>query len=174
MRWALFLIPNLQYTITKYEHKEKEMRIFLLLLLFGLHTPAVKAQHIKQRLYDNLSYSNGICLKKIEVSYLSLGRDILNENNDSIAIRIRTITKNTPYSSISFLYRGQKYYISVHQKCKTNNLSANEKITLYIQFYRDIKQPYQNKYPYAIITKIDKHLYLKKSTARSSALSKTY
>ncbi len=105
---GIILIPNLQYTITKYEHKEKEMRIFLLLLLFGLHTPAVKAQHIKQRLYDNLSYSNGICLKKIEVSYLSLGRDILNENNDSIAIRIRTITKNTPYSSMSFLYRGQK------------------------------------------------------------------
>jgi len=109
--------------------------------------------------FNYKKFSKETVLKKIEVSYLSLGRDILNENNDSIAIRIRTITENTPYSSMSFLYRGQKYYISVHQKCKTNNLSANEKITLYIQFYRDIKQPYQNKYPYAIITKINKLCY---------------
>ena len=63
---------------------------------------------------------------------------------------------------MSFLYKEQKYYISLHKECKIPNISKGEKIILQIQFYKDIKQPYKNKYPYAIISKIKKCSYSKK------------
>lgn len=148
------------------------MRIYAFFLLFCIQIHIIEALHIEQNLYDGLSYSNGVCFKKVEVSYLTLGRDPLNESDDSIAITIKNATQNTPYTSMSFLYRGQKYYISIHEKCKTPNMSEGEKIILHIQFYKDIKQPYKYKHPYAIITKIENCSYSKKNTSHCSSRSK--
>ena len=139
------------------------MRIYILfLLLFCVQIHTIGAQFLEQQLYDSLSYSDGVCVKTIKVSYLSLGRDPLNERNDSIALIIMNATQNTPYTSMSFLYKEQKYYISLHKECKIPNISKGEKIILQIQFYKDIKQPYKNKSPYAIISKIKKCSYSKK------------
>ncbi len=132
----------------------KRYALFLLLFCVQIHT--LKAQHLEQRLYDGLTYSDGVCLKTVKVSYLAFGRDPLNEMNDSIALIISNVTQNTPCTSMSFLYKGQKYYISLHKKCKVPNMSEGEKIILQIQFYKNIKQPFQNKHPYAIITQIKK------------------
>lgn len=116
------------------------MRIYILfLLLFCVQIHTIGAQFLEQQLYDSLSYSDGVCVKTIKVSYLSLGRDPLNERNDSIALIIMNATQNTPYTSMSFLYKEQKYYISLHKECKIPNISKGEKIILQIQFYKDIK-----------------------------------
>ena len=136
----------------------KRYALLLLLLCVQIHT--IEAQRLEKHLYDGLSYSDGVCLKTIKVTYLAFGRDPLNECNDSIALVIRNVTQNIPYTSISFLYKGQKYYISLHKTCKVPNISEGRKIILQIQFYKDIKQPYQNKHPYAIITKIKKWRHL--------------
>ena len=119
----------------------KRYALLLLLLCVQIHT--IEAQHLEKHLYDGLSFSDGVCFKTVKVTYLAFGRDPLNECN-------------IPYTSISFLYKGQKYYISLHKRCKVPNISEGRKIILQIQFYKDIKQPYQNKHPYAIITKIKK------------------
>lgn len=132
----------------------KRYALLLLLLCVQIHT--IEAQHLEKHLYDGLSFSDGMCFKTVKVTYLAFGRDPLNECNDSIALVIRNVTQNIPYTSISFLYKGQKYYISLHKRCKVPNISEGRKIILQIQFYKDIKQPYQNKHPYAIITKIKK------------------
>ena len=102
--------------MSRYKIENKKRVTIWLLLKF----PELNWSSSCALLFDNIQ--NGICFKKIEISYLALGRDPLNERNDSIAIMIKTITQNTPYTSMSFLYRGPNYYISVHKRCKTINL----------------------------------------------------
>ena len=84
----------------------KRYALLLLLLCVQIHT--IEAQHLEKHLYDGLSFSDGVCFKTVKVTYLAFGRDPLNECNDSIALVIRNVTQNIPYTSISFLYKGDR------------------------------------------------------------------
>lgn len=48
----------------------------LMLLMFGNH---IKAQNDVDCLYDSLRYTNGVCKKTIDATYLSFGKNPISQ-----------------------------------------------------------------------------------------------
>ena len=111
-----------------------------MLLMFGNH---IKAQSDVDRLYDNLQYTNGVCKKTINVTYLSFGKNPISPSNDKDD-EIRKIKQRISYvpnSSVHFSYKEKEYYISIGNECDMTQYSEGDKIKIDIVFFEDIKQP---------------------------------
>ncbi|MDD7558415.1 MAG: hypothetical protein PUJ69_07085 [Porphyromonas somerae] len=63
--------------------------------------------------------------------------------------------KEIPKSSVSFVYEGQNYYISIKNECDTRRITYGERIRMRILFFEGIKQPYSFIHPFAVITKVE-------------------
>ena len=59
--------------------KMKKTIIMLMLLIFGNQ---IKAQSGIDFLYDSLQFTNGVCQKTIDVTYLSVGKNPISHGND--------------------------------------------------------------------------------------------
>ena len=130
-------------------------RLLILLTIIAIAIPSLRAQNENDSLYCNLTYSNGICQKTLAVTYLSYGKNPIGyESTDKEVDKIKEKLKYRPHSALSLLYKGQKYYICLNNECTSKNLSKGDKIEVNITFYKDIKQPNKEEYPFAIISSI--------------------
>ena len=124
-----------------------------MLLMFGNH---IKAQSDVDRLYDNLQYTNGVCKKTINVTYLSFGKNPISPSNDKDD-EIRKIKQRISYvpnSSVHFSYKEKEYYISIGNECDMTKYSEGDNIKIDIVFFEDIKQPYEYEKPFSFITSV--------------------
>lgn len=125
----------------------------LMLLIFGNQ---IKAQSGIDCLYDSLQFTNGVCQKTIDVTYLSFGKNPIspaNDKDDDIR-KIREQLKYIPHSSVHFSYKEKEYYISISEECDMSPYSEGDIIKIDITFYKDIKQPYKNEKPFSLITSV--------------------
>ena len=130
------------------------MKIKIIIYMLLIYSNSIKAQCCIDSLYDSLLFTNGICKKTITATYLSCGKNqISSETNDNIR-KIRKQIKYIPQSSVSFLYKDRKYYISVSNECDMSKYSKGDKIKIEIIFFKDIKQPYKYKNPFSFISSI--------------------
>ena len=130
-------------------------RFLILLTIIAIAIPSLRAQNANDSLYCDLVYSNGICQKTLAVTYLSYGKNPMGyESTDKEVAKIKKELKYQPHSALSFLYKGHKYYISLNNECTSKNLSKGDKVELNITFYKDIKQPDKEEYPFAIVSSI--------------------
>ena len=103
-----------------------------MLLMFGNH---IKEQSDVDRLYDNLQYTNGVCKKTINVTYLSFGKNPISPGNDKDD-EIRKIKQRISYvpnSSVHFSYKEKEYYISIGNECDMTKYSEGDNIKRYFQ-----------------------------------------
>ena len=134
----------------------KNTIILILLLIFGNQ---MKAQSGIDFLYDSLQFTNGVCQKTIDVTYLSYGKNQIspgNDKDDDIR-KIREQIKYIPHSSVHFSYKEKGYYISISDECDMSQYTEGDKIRIDITFYKDIKQPYQYEKPFSIISSVTKY-----------------
>ena len=124
-----------------------------MLLIFGNQ---MKAQSGIDFLYDNLQFTNGVCQKTIDVTYLSVGKNPISHGNDKDdAIRkIKEQIKYLPHSSVHFSYKEKEYYISISDEYDLSSYSKGDKIRIDIVFFEDIKQPYKYEKPFSFITSV--------------------
>ena len=125
----------------------------LMLLIFGNQ---IKAQSGIDCLYDSLQFTNGVCQKTIDVTYLSFGKNPISPGNDKDdAIRkIEEQIKYIPHSSVHFSYKEKEYYISIGNECDMTQYSEGDKIKIDIVFFEDIKQPCKYEKPFSLITSV--------------------
>ena len=124
-----------------------------MLLMFGNY---IKAQNDVDCLYDSLRYTNGVCKKTIDVTYLSFGKNPISQGNDKDD-EIRKIKQRISYipnSSVHFSYKEKEYYISIGNECDMTQYSEGDKIKIDIVFFEDIKQPYKYEKPFSLITSV--------------------
>ena len=116
----------------------------------------IKAQSDVDCLYDSLRYTNGVCKKTIDVTYLSYGKNPISPGNDKDD-EIRKIKQRISYipnSSVHFSYKEKEYYISISNECDMTKYSEGDKIKIDIVFFEDIKQPYKYEIPFSLITSV--------------------
>lgn len=106
-------------------------------------------------LYSHITYIDGKCEREIECIFQGIGRNPLDGDTLGIASAIKKEIKEIPKSSVSFVYKGQNYYISIKNECDTRRISYGERIRMRILFFEGIKQPYSFIHPFAIITKVE-------------------
>ena len=124
-----------------------------MLLMFGNH---IKAQNDVDCLYDSLRYTNGVCKKTIDATYLSFGKNPISPGNDKDD-EIRKIKQRISYipnSSVHFSYKEKEYYISIGNECDMTQYSEGDKIKIDIVFFEDIKQPCKYEKPFSLITSV--------------------
>ena len=133
--------------------KMKNTIIMFILLIFGNQ---IKAQNGIDYLYDSLQFTNGVCQKTIDVTYLSYGKNQISPGNDKDdAIRkIEEQIKFLPHNSVHFLYKEKEYYISISDEYDLSRYSEGDKIRIDIVFFEDIKQPYKYEKPFSFITSV--------------------
>ena len=130
------------------------MRKLTILFVLLIYSNLVNAQCVMDCLYDSLSYTNDICKKTLIVKYLSYGKNPINGDTNNETHKIKEQIKYIPHSSVSFLYKGEKYNISISNECDMSQYSEGDKIKIDIIFYKDIKQPYKYIYPFSFITSV--------------------
>lgn len=106
-------------------------------------------------LYSHITYIDGKYEREIECIFQGIGRNPLDGDTLGIASAIKKEIKEIPKSSVSFVYKGENYYISIKNECDTRRISYGERIRMRIVFFEGIKQPYSFIHPFAIITKIE-------------------
>ena len=124
-----------------------------MLLMFGNH---IKAQNDVDCLYDSLRYTNGVCKKTIDATYLSFGKNPISPGNDKDD-EIRKIKQRISYipnSSVHFSYKEKEYCISIGNECDMTQYSEGDKIKIDIVFFEDIKQPCKYEKPFSLITSV--------------------
>ncbi len=89
------------------------MRKLTILFVLLIYSNLVNAQCVMDFLYDSLSYTNDICKKTLIVKYLSCGKNPINGDTNNETHKIKEQIKYIPNSSVSFLYKGEKYNISI-------------------------------------------------------------
>lgn len=110
------------------------MRKKILLFVLLIYSNLINAQCGIDSLYDSPSYTNGICKKTLIVKYLSYGKNQINGNTNNETHKIKKQIKYIPHSSVSFLYKEKKYYISLSNECDMSPYSKGDTIMIDIMF----------------------------------------
>lgn len=113
-------------------------------------------QNNDQSLYDNLTFENGVCYKQFNVVFDGFGKNPLNGSFSEGLSQVLSKENDIPTSSISFIYDNQEYYISLSNDCDWSgeDYRRGDMITVQIAFFENVKQPYDNIYPFAIVMQI--------------------
>ena len=112
----------------------------------------------KNCLYHNLKYENGICIKEFVVNAASVSENILQGNMTENMNLIMTESE-VPQKVLSFTYQYNRYRISISNDCDLSCLkdidrNSSDNFKIRVKFFENVKQPYQYKYPFAIIESI--------------------
>jgi len=112
----------------------------------------------KSNLYYDLKFEDGICIKEFVVNAASVSENILQGNMTEDMNLIMTESE-VPKKALSFIYQYNIYNISISNDCDLSCLKAKDRISsdnykIRVKFFENVKQPYQYKYPFAIIESI--------------------
>ena len=112
----------------------------------------------KDNLYYDLKFEDGICIKDFVVNAVSVSENILQGNMTENMNLIMTESE-VPQKNLSFIYQYNIYNISISNDCdlsclKIKDQTASDNYKIKVKFFENVKQPYQYKYPFAIIESI--------------------
>ena len=112
----------------------------------------------KTNLYYDLKFEDGICIKEFVVNAASVSENILQGNMTENMNLIMTESE-VPQKNLSFIYQYNIYNISISNDCDLSCLkdkarAASDNFKIRVKFFENVKQPYQYKYPFAIIESI--------------------
>ncbi len=118
----------------------------------------IQSSKDKSNLYYDLKFEDGICFKDFVVNAASVSENILQGNMTENMNLIMTESE-VPQKSLSFIYQYNIYNISISNDCDLSCLKDKDRTTsdnykIRVKFFENIKQPYQYKYPFAIIDSI--------------------
>ena len=128
--------------------------------LMQLSGPSLLIQSSKDKsnLYYDLKFEDGVCIKEFVVNAASVSENILQGNMAKNMNLIMTESE-VPQKNLSFIYQYNIYNISISNDCdlsclKIKDQTASDYYKIRIKFFENVKQPYQYKYPFAIIESI--------------------
>lgn len=113
----------------------------------------------KNCLYYNLKFENGIFVKDFVVNDINVYENILHGDMTENMNLIFT-EREVPQKVLNFTYQyNNRYHISISNDCdlsflKDKNKSYSDNYKIKVKFFENVKQPYQYKYPFAIIESI--------------------
>ena len=118
----------------------------------------IQSSKDKSNLYYDLKYEDGICIKEFVVNAASVSENILHGDMTENMNLIMTESE-VPQKALSFIYQYNIYNISISNDCdlsclKIKDQTASDYYKIRIKFFENVKQPYQYKYPFAIIESI--------------------
>ena len=129
-------------------------------LLSQLFLPSASFQGMagKNNLYYDLKFEDGICIKEFVVNAAYVSENILQGNMTENMNLIMTESE-VPQKNLSFSYQYNFYNISISNDCdlsllKDKDRTASDNYKIRVKFFENVKQPYQYKYPFAIIESI--------------------
>ena len=129
-------------------------------LLSQLFMPSAFFQGMagKNSLYYDLKFEDGICIKEFVVNAAYVSENILQGNMTENMNLIMTESE-VPQNNLSFTYQYNHYNISISNDCdlsclKNKDRAASDSYKIKVKFFENVKQPYQYKYPFAIIESI--------------------
>ena len=111
----------------------------------------------KTNLYYDLKFEDGICIKEFVVNAASVSENILQGNMTENMNLIMTESE-VPQKNLSFIYQYNIYNISISNDCDLSCLKDKDKSSdnykIRVKFFENVKQPYQYKFPFAIVESI--------------------
>lgn len=125
--------------------------LFFMLLFSALHVSSCDTEQLE--LYQDLEYSDGICVKEFHVTYIALGKNPWTEDMTGDFRRIFRTVNDLPKSCVEFSFLGKEYYISLANDCNVPSLSEGDDIVIKVIFYETLKQPYSSN-PYALVLSV--------------------
>ena len=112
----------------------------------------------KNELYQDLKFEEGICVKELEVENAALTESILHGN---ITENMSQIMKEdeVPHHVLAFYYKYHLYFINIKNDCDVSCLqnkisTMNDHYKIKIKFFENVKQPYKNIHPFALVESI--------------------
>ena len=112
----------------------------------------------KTNLYYDLKFEDGICIKDFVVNAVSISENILHGDMTENMNLIMTESE-VPQKALNFIYQYNIYNISISNDCdlsclKDINRNSSDNFKIRVKFFENVKQPYQYKFPFAIIESI--------------------
>ena len=111
-------------------------------------------------LYHDLQFEDGVCVREFTVSNVSVYKSILH---GGITENMKDVMNEdeVPKNTLSFYLGINHYFICISNDCDLSYLKSEKKdnydeIKIRVRFFENVKQPYNNKYPFAIIESISK------------------
>ena len=140
--------------------KEDSIDRYNLDQLYQLSGPSFLFQNSrdKSNLYYDLKFEDGVCIREFVVNAASVSENILQGNMTDNMNLIMTESE-VPQKALSFIYQYNIYNISISNDCdlsclKEKDRTASDNYKIRVKFFENVKQPYQYKYPFAIIESI--------------------
>ena len=112
----------------------------------------------KSNLYYDLKFEDGICIKEFVVNAASISENILHGDMTENMNLIMTESE-VPQKALNFIYQYNIYNISISNDCDLSCLkdidrNSSDNFKIRVKFFENVKQPYQYKFPFAIIEPI--------------------
>ena len=145
--------------IPEEDEKEDSVDIYNWYQLHQLSGTSASFQGLagKNNLYYDLKFEDGICVREFVVNTATVSENILQGNMTENMNLIMTESE-LPQKSFSFYYQYNLYNISISNDCDLSCLKDKDKSSdnykIRVKFFENVKQPYQYKYPFAIIESI--------------------
>ena len=112
----------------------------------------------KGGLYHDLAYENGVCIKEFVVTLPSTCDNILHGEMTEDMKQIMK-QEDVPLHALSFYYNYNFYRVSVSNDCdlsllKNKDRQWEDSFKIRVKFYENVKEPYKQNLPFAIIESI--------------------
>ena len=112
----------------------------------------------KNCLYHDLKFEDGICIKDFVVNFATISENILHGDMTENMNLIMTESE-VSQKTLMFYYQYNHYNISISNDCDLSclkNRTASDNYKIRVKFFENVKQPYQYKYPFAIVESISR------------------
>lgn len=112
----------------------------------------------KNNLYYDLTFEDGVCIKEFVVNTATVSENILRGNMTENMNLIMTESE-VPQKALTFIYQYNFYNISISNDCDLSclkNWTGSDTYKIKVKFFENVMQPYQYKYPFAIIESISR------------------
>ena len=146
--------------IPEEDEKEDSIDRYNWYQLHQLSGMSVYSQNLanKNNLYYDLKFEDGICVREYKINSATVSENILHGNMTENMNLIMT-ENEVPQKALTFLYQYIFYNISISNDCDLSCLNdkdrtASDNYKIRVKFFENVKQPYQYKYPFAIIESI--------------------
>ena len=143
--------------IPEEDEKEDSIDRYNWYQLHQLSGMSVYSQNLanKNNLYYDLKFEDGICVREYIINSATVSENILHGNMTENMNLIMT-ENEVPQKALTFLYQYIFYNISISNDCDLSCLNdkdrtASDNYKIRVKFFENVKQPYQYKYPFAII-----------------------
>ena len=112
----------------------------------------------RNNLYYDLKFEDGVCVREFVINSATVSENILHGDMTENMNLIMTESE-VPQKNLTFIYQYNIYNISISNDCdlgclKDKKTSSSDNYKIRVKFFENVKQPYQYRYPFAIVESI--------------------